>query len=57
MAYPEEIDNSDGYGYCDYAWYNPKHKYVYPNKKDILSAEKGELDDELLNLLKDSTEW
>ena len=25
-AYPEEIDNSDGMGYCVWAWISPDHK-------------------------------
>lgn len=30
MAYPEEIDNSDGYGYTVWAWLPPK-EMVVPN--------------------------
>lgn len=35
MAYPDEIDNSDGLGYCDWAWIQPNNqKVVVPCEED-----------------------
>ena len=36
-AYPDEIDNSDGYGYCDWAWIAPE-EMVVPVEKNVLTA-------------------
>lgn len=29
-AYPKEVDNSDGYGYVAWAWYDPDQRSVFP---------------------------
>ena len=35
MAYPDEIDNSDGLGYCDWAWTVPcGQEMIVPCEKD-----------------------
>lgn len=36
LAYPDEIDDSDGLGYCDWAWYAPWQKNITPKEEDIL---------------------
>lgn len=36
-AYPDEIDNSDGLGYCDWAWDIPENqKMVVPCEEDYI---------------------
>lgn len=32
LAYPDEIDNADGYGYCEWAWMAPMDM-VLPNEE------------------------
>ena len=32
-AYPDKIDNSDGYGYCDWAWTAPE-EMILPKPED-----------------------
>ena len=35
-AYPDEIDNSDGYGYCKWAWIPPVDEEMVVPDKDLL---------------------
>lgn len=41
QAYPDEIDNSDGMGYCDWAWIAPV-PMVVPNNDDYKEGESNE---------------
>lgn len=37
QAYPEEINNSDGFGYCKWAWVAPEEE-ILPKTEDYCSA-------------------
>lgn len=38
LAYPDKIDNSDGLGYCEWAWSAPEYM-VLPTPEDYREAE------------------
>ena len=53
-AYPNEIDNSDGYGYCQWAWSPPEgQKSILPAIEDRIDyvEEDDKLDSELAEVM------